>query len=163
MQLMLITSDKGLAGAFNSNLIKAAQRFAEEHQPAATDFCADRPQRPRFFPQAPVRRSPANIWACAKVQYEDAAAIAQKLMERFRNEEIDAVYLLYNEFKSVMAQKVDPHAGAAGGVAQEGRAGGFHLRSSRRWKCWPACCRATWKSRSTARCWNPPRPSMPRA
>ena len=34
----LVTSDKGLAGAFNSNLIKAAQRFAEEHKPAATDF-----------------------------------------------------------------------------------------------------------------------------
>ena len=35
--LVLITADKGLAGAFNSNLIKAAQRFIEEHQPAATD------------------------------------------------------------------------------------------------------------------------------
>jgi F-type H+-transporting ATPase subunit gamma len=39
-------------------------------------------------------------------------------MERFRNEEIDAVYLLYNEFKSVMAQKVTLRAGAADGVAQ---------------------------------------------
>ena len=105
VQLVLITSDKGLAGAFNSNLIKAAQRFAEEHQPAATDFLLLGRKGRDFFRKRGVVITGEHL-GMAKVQYEDAAAIGQKLMERFRNEEIDAVYLLYNEFKSVMAQKV---------------------------------------------------------
>jgi len=105
VQLILITSDKGLAGAFNSNLIKAAQRFAEEHKPASTDFLLIGRKGRDFFRKRQVPITGEHL-GMAKVQYEDAAAIAQKLMERFRNEEIDSVYLLYNEFKSVMAQKV---------------------------------------------------------
>jgi F-type H+-transporting ATPase subunit gamma len=104
VQLILITSDKGLAGAFNSNLIKAAQRFAEEHKPAATDFVLIGRKGRDFFRKRGVPITGEHL-GMAKVQYDDAAAIGQKLMERFRNEEIDAVYLLYNEFKSVMAQK----------------------------------------------------------
>jgi F-type H+-transporting ATPase subunit gamma len=105
VQLVLITSDKGLAGAFNANLIKAAQRFAEEHKPAATDFLLIGRKGRDFFRKRSVPITGEHL-GMAKVQYEDAATVAQKLMERFRNEEIDAVYLLYNEFKSVMAQKV---------------------------------------------------------
>ena len=104
VQLVLITSDKGLAGAFNSNLIKAAQRFAAEHQPAATDFVLIGRKGRDFFRKRGVPITGEHL-GMAKVQYDDDAAIGQKLMERFRNEEIDAVYLLYNEFKSVMAQK----------------------------------------------------------
>jgi F-type H+-transporting ATPase subunit gamma len=105
VQLVLITSDKGLAGAFNANLIKAAQRFAQEHKPAATDFLLIGRKGRDFFRKRSVPITGEHL-GMAKVQYEDAAAIGRQLMERFRNEEIDAVYLLYNEFKSVMAQKV---------------------------------------------------------
>jgi len=105
IQLVLITSDKGLAGAFNSNLIKAAQHFAEEHQPAATDYLLIGRKGRDFFRKRGVQIT-AEYTGMAKVQYQDAAEIGGKLMERFRNEEIDAVYLLYNEFKSVMAQRV---------------------------------------------------------
>ena len=99
VQLVLITSDKGLAGAFNANLIKAAQRFAEEHKPAATDFMLIGRKGRDFFRKRAVPITGEHV-GMAKVQHEDAAAIGQKLMERFRNEEIDAVYLLYNEFRS---------------------------------------------------------------
>jgi len=105
VQLVLITSDKGLAGAFNANLIKAAQRFAEEHKPATTDFLLIGRKGRDFFRKRAVPIT-GEYLGMAKVQYEDAVAIGQKLMDRFRNEEIDAVYLLYNEFKSVMAQRV---------------------------------------------------------
>jgi F-type H+-transporting ATPase subunit gamma len=94
IQLVLITSDKGLAGAFNSNLIKAAQRLAEEHKPAATDFLLIGRKGRDFFRKRGVPITGEHL-GMAKVQYEDAVAIGQKLMERFRN-----------EFKSVMAQKV---------------------------------------------------------
>jgi F-type H+-transporting ATPase subunit gamma len=105
IQLVLITSDKGLAGAFNSNLIKAAQRFAAEHQPARIDFELIGRKGRDFFRKRSVAITGEHL-GMAKVVYEEAAAIAQKMMERFSQPEIDAVYLLYNEFKSVMAQKV---------------------------------------------------------
>jgi F-type H+-transporting ATPase subunit gamma len=105
VQLILITSDKGLAGAFNANLVKAAQRFVEEHKPASTDFLLIGRKGRDFFRKRGVPITGEHL-GMAKVQYDDAAAIAHQLIERFRNEEIDAVYLLYNEFKSVMAQKV---------------------------------------------------------
>ena len=105
IQLVLITSDKGLAGAFNSNLTKAALRFAEEHKPATTDFLLIGRKGRDFFRKRAVPITGEHL-GMAKVQYDDAAAIGQSLMDRFGNEEIDAVYLLYNEFKSVMAQKV---------------------------------------------------------
>ena len=106
VQLVLITSDKGLAGAFNSNLIKAAQRFVQEHPPAAVDFVLIGRKGRDFFRKRAVPITGEHL-GLAKVQYEDAAAIGRKLIERFQSEEIDAVYLLYNEFKSVMAQKVE--------------------------------------------------------
>jgi F-type H+-transporting ATPase subunit gamma len=105
VQLVLVTSDKGLAAAFNANLIKAALRFAEEHKPATTDFELIGRKGRDFFRKRSVNITGEHL-GLAKVQYEDAASIARKLMERVRNEEIDAVYLLYNEFKSVMAQRV---------------------------------------------------------
>ena len=106
IQLLLITGDKGLAGAFNSNSIKAAQRFAEEHHEAAIDFELVGRKGRDFYRKRQVSIVGEHLGLAAKVKTEDAAAIAQKLMERFKNEEIDAVYLLYNEFKSVMTQKV---------------------------------------------------------
>ena len=105
VQLVLITSDKGLAGAFNANLIKAALRFAEEHKPATTEFLLIGRKGRDFFRKRAVPIT-GEYLGMAKVQHEDAAAIGQKLVERFGNEELDAVYLLYNEFKSVMAQRV---------------------------------------------------------
>ena len=105
VQLVLVTSDKGLAGAFNANLIKAAQRFAEEHKPATTEFLLIGRKGRDFFRKRGVPIS-GEYLGMAKVQHEDAVAIAQKLVDRFRNEEIDAVYLLYNEFKSMMSQKL---------------------------------------------------------
>jgi len=105
IQLVLVTSDKGLAAAFNSNLTKAAVRFAEEHNEAVIKFELIGRKGRDFFRKrsAPITGEHLGM---AKANYEDAVAIAQKLMERVRNEEIDAVYLLYNEFKSVMAQRV---------------------------------------------------------
>src|SRR6266702_252112 len=47
-----------------------------------------------------------HVGVLANVLFADASTIAQNAIERFRNEEIDAVYLLNNEFKSVMAQKL---------------------------------------------------------
>jgi F-type H+-transporting ATPase subunit gamma len=102
--LVLITGDKGLAGAFNTNLIKGAQRFQAERPGVEVKFELIGRKGRDFFRKRGVTVAGEHIGLAAKVRYEDTAAIAQKAMEMFRAEEIDAVYLIYNEFKTVATQ-----------------------------------------------------------
>ncbi len=104
--LVLITADKGLAGAFNTNLIKGAQRFQTEHPGVEVKFELIGRKGRDFFRKRAVLVAGDHVGLGAKVRYEDTAAIARKAMEMFRAEEIDAVYLIYNEFKSVATQKL---------------------------------------------------------
>jgi F-type H+-transporting ATPase subunit gamma len=104
--LVVITGDKGLAGAFNTNLIKAATRFVHEHSGARITFELIGRKGRDYFRKREVAVSGEAIGLAAKVKYEDTAAIARRAMEMFRKEEIDAVYLVYNEFKSVVSQKM---------------------------------------------------------
>ena len=104
--LVLITSDKGLAGAFNSNLIKAAQRFLAEYSDATVSMELIGRKGRDFFRKRGVTIAGEHLGLAAKVKFEDLAAIAQKAMEAYRKEEIDAVYVIYNEFKNVAAQKL---------------------------------------------------------
>ena len=104
--LVVVTSDKGLAGAFNSNLIKGAQRFIAEHRDAEVILELIGRKGRDFFRKRSTRISGDYINLSAKPSYEQTAPIAQKAMEMYRNAEIDAVYLLYNEFKSMVAQKL---------------------------------------------------------
>ncbi len=106
VQLLLFTGDKGLAGAFNANLIRASQRFVEEHSKAEMHYELIGRKGRDFYRKRKVNVTAEHIGLLVKAQYEDAAAIAQRVIERFRNEEIDAVYLLNNEFKSVVSQKL---------------------------------------------------------
>ncbi len=102
--LVLVTGDKGLAGAFNTNLIKGAQRFFAEHGGASVTLELIGRKGRDFFRKRGAAISGEHIGLAAKVVYRDTAAIARKAIEMFRNGETDAVYLLYNEFKSMVAQ-----------------------------------------------------------
>jgi len=104
--LVLVTSDKGLAGAFNTNLIKAAQRFTAEHKDASVEMVLIGRKGRDFFRKRGAKVVSDHINMASKLVYGDVAAIAGKAMELYRNEEIDAVYLIYNEFKSVVAQNL---------------------------------------------------------
>src|SRR6185369_7731411 len=104
--LVVITGDKGLAGAFNTNLINGAQRFALDRPGAELRFELIGRKGRDFFRKRGVTVAGEHIGLAAKVKFEDTSAIARKAMEMFRNEEIDAVYLVYNEFKSVSTQKL---------------------------------------------------------
>jgi F-type H+-transporting ATPase subunit gamma len=104
--LVLITSDKGLAGAFNSNLIKGAQRFVSEHADASMRMELLGRKGRDFFKKRGASVAGEHVGLAAKVVYNDVAAIARHAIEMYCNEEIDAVYLIYNEFKSVVAQKL---------------------------------------------------------
>lgn len=106
IQLILITADRGLAGAFNSNLIKAAQQFLAEH--AAMDVEMETVGRKGrdFFRKRHGAISGERVGMTEKATYAYAADIAKNIIARFTAGEIDAVYLLFNEFKSVMSQRL---------------------------------------------------------
>lgn len=106
IQLILITADRGLAGAFNTNLNKAAQRFLEEHASAQVEIEAVGRKGRDFFARRHVPLSGEWFGLTNKPSYADAAQIARKVIDRYTNAEIDAVYLLYNEFRSVVSQRI---------------------------------------------------------
>ena len=104
--LLLFTSDKGLAGAFNSNLIKAAQKFMEDHRGADLELETIGRKGRDFFRKRGARISAEHIGILGNPRFEEAAVIARKAIDRFRSGDIDAVYVLNNEFKSMVSQRL---------------------------------------------------------
>jgi F-type H+-transporting ATPase subunit gamma len=102
--LLLFTSDKGLAGAFNANLIKAAQKFLEDHSGAELETIGRKGRD--FFRKRGTAITAEHVGILGNPRFEEASAIARKAIERFREGEIDAVYVLNNEFKSVVSQRL---------------------------------------------------------
>jgi F-type H+-transporting ATPase subunit gamma len=133
--LIVVTGDKGLAGAFNANITKAASRFLESKAGENVDIEAvgrkGRDFLRRRYPAAKVQtRSLADlaesieaepeeaeragriqitgehVGVLGKVEFAQAAALARSVISRYCREEIDAVYIVFNEFKSVIAQRL---------------------------------------------------------
>jgi F-type H+-transporting ATPase subunit gamma len=106
IRLVVITADKGLCGAFNTNIIKAAQNFIDENQQEQVALvCVGRKARD-FFRKRPVSMAHEFINVFARLDYSHAKQISGTLRQEFANKEVDAVYLVYNEFKSVMQQRI---------------------------------------------------------
>ena len=161
--LILITADKGLAGAFNSNLIKGAQRFMAERAGASFRLELVGRKGRDFFRKRGGDIAGEYTGLSAKPAYADTAAIARKAMDMFRSGEIDAVYILYNEFKSVMTQRLTVTRVLPVPLPEQRRAGATSSTSSLPGSCWANCSPDTWRPGSSARCWNPPRRNTPRA
>lgn len=106
VQLILVTADRGLAGAFNTNLIKAAQQFATESPSRDVVFELYGRKGRDFFRRRDVKVSGEVTGISQSASYDDAEALSAKLIERFTSGEIDAAYIIYNEFKSVLSQQV---------------------------------------------------------
>ena len=119
--LIVVTGDKGLAGAFNTNILKAAARFLESKEGKNIEIEAIgrkgrdflRRRYPAADPRTAESAEPArttligeHIGVLNKVEYSLAAGLAERVIERYSDDEIDSVYLLYNEFKSVIAQRL---------------------------------------------------------
>jgi F-type H+-transporting ATPase subunit gamma len=106
VQLILFTSDRGLAGAFNGNLLKATQRFIDDHRDASVELELVGRKGRDFFRRRTYPISGDHVGILNKPAYADASGIAQRIIQRFENDEIDAVYVIYNAFKSVMSQEL---------------------------------------------------------
>jgi F-type H+-transporting ATPase subunit gamma len=102
--LLVITADRGLAGAFNSNVIRLAQKFIAENRNAEVRLELIGRKGRDFFKRRRANISGEYTTLFQKApRYEDALEIARKVTEMFRKAEIDAVYLVVNNFKSMMA------------------------------------------------------------
>lgn len=106
IQIILFTSDRGLAGAFNTNLIRSAQRFADERSGISVELELVGRKGRDYFRRRSYGITGEHLGILALPAYTDAAAIGQKVAKRVLDDEIDSVYLIYNEFKSVVAQKL---------------------------------------------------------
>jgi F-type H+-transporting ATPase subunit gamma len=101
--LVVITADSGLAGAFNSNLIKLAQRFADEHRNATLSFELIGKKGVNYFRRRFTSIAGTHTDLFRRVKFEDAERIANQIIARFEAGEVDSVYLFTNEFKNAMA------------------------------------------------------------
>jgi len=101
--LVVITADSGLAGAFNSNLIKLAHRFADERKNATLSFELIGKKGVNYFRRRFSGIAGTHTDLFRRVKFEDAERIANVIISRFEKGEVDAVYLFTNEFKNAMA------------------------------------------------------------
>src|SRR6185437_16810437 len=97
IQLIVVSSDTGLAGAFNSNLFRTAQRFIDEHRDAALKIEAIGRKARDYFRKRNFSLTGEHVGIVDKPAYDKAAAIADKMIQGFRNAELDAVYIAVNE------------------------------------------------------------------
>jgi len=116
--LVLVTGDRGLAGAFNSNVLKTATKFLDHFKDKTIDVLAigrkGRDFLRRRYPVGKYGEERAGriqvigerLNLLAKVDYEEVSEIADMIAKAYKNEEIDSVYLIYNEFKSVISQRM---------------------------------------------------------
>jgi F-type H+-transporting ATPase subunit gamma len=133
--LIVVTGDKGLAGAFSANITKAASRFLESKAGKNIDIEAigrkGRDFLRRRYPVAAVQthslaeteesletqpestgRTGAiqitgeHVGVLGKLEFSQARDLARNVIKRYEREEIDSVYLVFNEFKSVIAQRL---------------------------------------------------------
>jgi F-type H+-transporting ATPase subunit gamma len=106
IQLILVTADRGLAGAYNSNLIRAAEQFVADHAGQQVEFELVGRKGRDYFSRRDAKISGELTGVSQTASLAEAQALVEKLMQRFSDAEIDSVYILYNEFKSVLTQRV---------------------------------------------------------
>ncbi len=106
IDLVVFTSDTGLAGAFNSNILRAAQTFLAENSGATISMTLIGRKGRDFYRRRGATILAEYITVLNRPTYADAVDISKELIRRYSEGETDAVYVLNNEFKSVMSQKV---------------------------------------------------------
>jgi F-type H+-transporting ATPase subunit gamma len=103
--VIVVTGDKGLCGSFNTNAIKGAASYIRASAEACSLGLVGRKGRD-FFGRRGFSVLFEQIGIFQKLRFDDAQTIARTAIEAFTSEQVDRVVLVYNEFKSVMTQRV---------------------------------------------------------
>src|SRR5689334_1374347 len=103
---IVVTADRGLCGAFNSNITRTALGFIREHSGQEIKVVAVGRKGRDFFRRRgiAIRSEFVNIFS--RLDYGNAKDIAENVTQAYADGEVDAVYILYNEFKSVIQQRI---------------------------------------------------------
>jgi F-type H+-transporting ATPase subunit gamma len=117
--LLVVTGDRGLAGAFNANILKSAMKFLGSMNGKNVDIEAigrkGRDAMRRRYPAAQagvesraraIQVTGEHVGVLNKVTFEEVSEIAEAIIDRYAKAEVDAVYLIFNEFKSMIAQRL---------------------------------------------------------
>ncbi len=129
-EVVVITSDRGLAGGFNSNIVRRTQRFlvenAERFEKVYISTIGRKGRDALRARRLEIRKDFTGVQS--DLRYERAEEIALEYKERFLSGEVDAVYLCYNEFKNAISHKpvvvqllpieTPPQAEAAAGAVE---------------------------------------------
>jgi F-type H+-transporting ATPase subunit gamma len=106
IELVVISSDRGLCGAYNTNIFRQALEFLHEHAARQVELCILGKRARDYFRRRPYTVRNEAIQVLQQVDFADAAAIAKDLIDQFVKGEKDQIWLVYNEFKSVVQQRV---------------------------------------------------------
>ena len=104
-QIVIVTADRGLAGAFNSNILRRAVEFIRESNTTELTLVVVGRKARDFFRRRShtVKRDMIGFWD--RLAYSHAAELADYFMKQYLDSEVDEVHLLYNEFRSVAVQR----------------------------------------------------------
>lgn len=107
--LVLVTADKGLCGAFNTNLTKAAQSFIKDNPDKTIELLPIGRKGRDFFRyrRATLLGEFIGVTGKGRVEFSEALEVARHIIKLYTDDTgIDKVFLIYNEFKSVLSQRV---------------------------------------------------------
>ena len=107
--LVLITADRGLCGAFNTNLTKAAQAFMRDNADKTVELMAIGRKGRDFFRNrhAVIAAEHLGLTGKGRLEFSEALEVARALINLYTEDTgIDKVFIIYNEFKSVLSQRV---------------------------------------------------------
>jgi F-type H+-transporting ATPase subunit gamma len=106
IELMIVTADKGLCGGFNSNLIKAAMQFLDERRNYNLSLHMVGKKGYDYFRKRRFNISHYYLNVFRHVEFSQAKEISENAMKRYLEGDLDAIYIVYNEFKSMLQQRV---------------------------------------------------------
>jgi len=104
--LVVVTADRGLCGAFNANLLRTAQQYLQERGGDKVSLVTVGRKARNFFRRYPVKIAAEYVDIFRQLEFSHAKDLADRVIELYTGESVDAVDFVYNEFKSVMTQNV---------------------------------------------------------
>jgi F-type H+-transporting ATPase subunit gamma len=108
VEVVLLTSDRGLCGGFNSNIVRRAQRFLVEEGPRfeSVQFSTIGRRGRDFARKRGIQTRKDYVGFYGRLRFATAKEVADDIIPEYQEKHLDAVYLLYNQFKSAISQQI---------------------------------------------------------
>jgi len=104
--LVLITADRGLCGAFNANLLRAAEHYLVEHATQQVSLLPVGRKGRDHFRRKQIGKVGESVGLLGKLRFSDTQPISKQIIDAYTRQEVDAVDFIYNEFKSILVQRL---------------------------------------------------------